>query len=184
MNRPYGAVDVSANLKGTVPKAATQKILLALADKGELVQKVYGKTTFFVANQANINSIPAEKLTALEAEHKSIDEENKLLAGEFKTLTSELAKQKTTLTDIDLDAQIAALTEEIAKTSAHLQPLRSGAPLVSSEDLAQVDADWTNWRVEWVRRKKIFSTYVDSQDCFNSSRFLPVRFFNCYCSGN
>lgn len=47
-----------------------------------------GKTTFFVANQANINSIPAEKLTALEAEHKSIDEENKLLAGEFKTLTS------------------------------------------------------------------------------------------------
>jgi Tat binding protein 1(TBP-1)-interacting protein (TBPIP). len=43
MNRPYGAVDVSANLKGAVPKAATQKILLALADKGELVQKVYGE---------------------------------------------------------------------------------------------------------------------------------------------
>jgi hypothetical protein len=43
MNRQYGAVDISANLKGTVPKAATQKILLALADKGELVQKVYGQ---------------------------------------------------------------------------------------------------------------------------------------------
>jgi len=42
MNRPYGAVDVAANLKGAVPKAATQKILVALAEKGELVQKTYG----------------------------------------------------------------------------------------------------------------------------------------------
>jgi 26S proteasome regulatory subunit, ATPase 3, interacting protein len=42
MNRPYGAVDVAANLKGAVPKTATQKILTALAEKGELVQKTYG----------------------------------------------------------------------------------------------------------------------------------------------
>lgn len=43
MNRPFGAVDVSANLKGAVPKTATQKILLALAEKGEVTQKVYGE---------------------------------------------------------------------------------------------------------------------------------------------
>ncbi len=42
MNRPYGAVDVAANLKGAVPKAATQKILVNLAEKGALVQKTYG----------------------------------------------------------------------------------------------------------------------------------------------
>jgi hypothetical protein len=42
MNRPFGAVDVSANLKGAVPKTATQKILIALAEKGEVVQKTYG----------------------------------------------------------------------------------------------------------------------------------------------
>lgn len=42
MNRPFGAVDVSANLKGAVPKPATQKILVALAEKGEVVQKTYG----------------------------------------------------------------------------------------------------------------------------------------------
>lgn len=43
MNRPFGAVDVSANLKGAVPKTATQKILLALADKGAVKQKAYGQ---------------------------------------------------------------------------------------------------------------------------------------------
>ena len=42
MNRPYGAVDVSANLKGAVAKSAVQKMLVALAEKGELVQKTYG----------------------------------------------------------------------------------------------------------------------------------------------
>jgi 26S proteasome regulatory subunit (ATPase 3-interacting protein) len=42
MNRPFGAVDVAANLKGAVPKATTQKILVALAEKGELTQKAYG----------------------------------------------------------------------------------------------------------------------------------------------
>lgn len=42
MNRPFGAVDVAANMKGAVPKAATQKILVALAEKGELTQKLYG----------------------------------------------------------------------------------------------------------------------------------------------
>ena len=42
MNRPFGAVDVAANLKGAVPKTATQKIMVTLAEKGELVQKTYG----------------------------------------------------------------------------------------------------------------------------------------------
>ena len=45
MNRPFGAVDVSANLKGSVPKAAAQKILVALAERGELAQKTCGQYT-------------------------------------------------------------------------------------------------------------------------------------------
>ncbi|KAJ6558472.1 TBPIP-domain-containing protein [Mycena vulgaris] len=159
MNRPYGAVDVSANLKGAVPKTAVQKVLVSLAERGLLVQKTYGKTSFFVANQANIEAIPAERFTALEEEYKAIDEENKLLGAELKTLSSELGRLKATPTDTQLDAQITELAEAIKKTDAQLQPLRSGAPLISAEDLEQVDADWAKWRAEWVRRKKIFNEY-------------------------
>ncbi|TFK44460.1 TBPIP-domain-containing protein [Crucibulum laeve] len=159
MNRPYGAVDVAANLKGAVPKTATQKILVALAEKGELVQKTYGKTTFFVANQANMESIPGEKITAIESEIKSIEEENKLLAVEIKSSAAELAKVKTTPTNIDLQNQIEQTEAAIAEMTARLEPLRSGAPPISAEDLAQVNADWTKWRAEWVRRKKIFTTF-------------------------
>lgn len=54
MNRPFGAVDVSANLKGAVPKTATQKILVALAEKGELVQKTYGVCYSFRAYMRSV----------------------------------------------------------------------------------------------------------------------------------
>lgn len=42
MNRPFGAVDISANLKGAVQKATTAKILVLLAEKGAIMQKTYG----------------------------------------------------------------------------------------------------------------------------------------------
>lgn len=59
MNRPFGAggdsprrirtsltlvylADVSANIKGVVSKAMTQKILTAAAERGEITQKTYG----------------------------------------------------------------------------------------------------------------------------------------------
>ncbi|KAJ7209649.1 TBPIP-domain-containing protein, partial [Mycena pura] len=159
MNRPYGAVDVAANLKGAVPKTAVQKILVALAEKGELVQKAYGKTSFFVANQANIQIIPAEDLAALEEEFKLLEEENKSGGAAVKCLNAELGKLKATPTDEQLDLQVSELTQAIRKADAQLEPLRSGAPLISEADLEMVDADWLRWRAEWVRRKKIFNDF-------------------------
>ncbi|KIK68955.1 hypothetical protein GYMLUDRAFT_213799, partial [Collybiopsis luxurians FD-317 M1] len=159
MNRPDGAVDVAANLKGAVPKAATQKILVALAEKGELIQKTYGKTTFFVVNQAKIDTLAPEQISLLEEEFKKLDEENKTLSAQIKVATAELAKIKNTPSNSGLSEQIASVEEEIAKRSTSLQPLRTGAPPMSAEQIAQIEAEWSKWRDEWVRRKKIFNTF-------------------------
>ncbi|KAJ3749290.1 TBPIP-domain-containing protein [Lentinula detonsa] len=158
MNRPYGAVDVAANLKGAVPKAATQKILVALAEKGELVQKNYSKTTFFVANQAKIDTLSPEKISTLEEEYKKSDEENKGLALQIKSATAELSRIKNLPSDSELNEQLTSLEDAIAKRISLLQPLRSGAPPISAEEVAPIDADWLKWREEWVRRKKIFNS--------------------------
>ncbi|KAJ3994144.1 TBPIP-domain-containing protein [Lentinula boryana] len=158
MNRPYGAVDVAANLKGAVPKAATQKILVALAEKGELVQKNYSKTTFFVANQAKIDTLSPEKISALEEEYKKSDEENKGLALQIKSAATELSRIKNLPSDSELNEQLTSLEDAIAKRISLLQPLRSGAPPISAEEVAQIDADWLKWREEWIRRKKIFNS--------------------------
>ncbi|KAF8971073.1 TBPIP-domain-containing protein [Flammula alnicola] len=159
MNRPYGAVDVAANLKGAVPKTATQKILVALAEKGELVQKTYGKTTFFVYNQEKIDCLPNEKIADLNTELLKLEDENKLLAAEVKTYSTELSKIKATPTDGEIDNQIASVQAAIAQTTKSLQPLRSGAPPISAQQLEQIYADWTKWRAQWIRRRKVFMTF-------------------------
>ncbi|THH29472.1 hypothetical protein EUX98_g4715 [Antrodiella citrinella] len=159
MNRPFGAVDVAANLKGAVPKTAAQKILVSLAEKGKITQKLYGKTTFFVATQANLEDVPAEKLAALEAEHKEAEEANKVLQAEVRAATAELAKIKSTPTDTELASQLEDAAATVKKTITRLEPLRSGAPPISPEELAQLDAEWTKYRNDWVRRRKIFNTF-------------------------
>ncbi|KAH9051926.1 TBPIP-domain-containing protein [Lactarius vividus] len=159
INRPYGAVDVSANLKGTVPKPATQKILLALAEKGEVTQKTYGKATLFVANQNTVDALPEHAIKALADETDALVESNKALTAEIKTASAELAKIRLAPTDAELAAQIAQAESKIAKLRAHIEPLRDGTPLVSTAELDTLDADWSRWHAEWVRRRKVFYNF-------------------------
>ncbi|KAF4620329.1 hypothetical protein D9613_000353 [Agrocybe pediades] len=160
MNRPYGAVDVAANLKGAIPKTAVQKILAALAEKGELVQKIYGagKTTFFVYNQSKIDCLPNERIADLNAELAKVEDENQALSAEAKSYLAELVKVKATPTDHELDAQIAKVEATISHMTATLQPLRAGAPPITAEELERIYAEWAKWRPEWIRRRKIFMT--------------------------
>ena len=108
INRPYGAVDISANLKGAVPKPATQKILLALAEKGDVTQKTYGmqciayksrnpsladddaagKATLFVANQNTLDALPEPTIKALSSETDTLLESTKALTVEIKVASA------------------------------------------------------------------------------------------------
>ncbi|KAJ3733806.1 TBPIP-domain-containing protein [Lentinula guzmanii] len=160
----------------TLPKAATQKILVALAEKGSWFRKIIvrifgvitgedatynpliGKTTFFVANQAKIDTLSPEKISTLEDEYKKSDEENKGLALQIKSATAELSRIKNLPSDSELNEQLTSVEDAIAKRFSLLQPLRSGAPPISAEEVAQIDADWLKWREEWIRRKKIFNS--------------------------
>ena len=45
---------------------------------------------------------------------------------------------------------------QVAKLREQLEPLRAGTPLVSPAELDALDAEWTKWRSEWVRRRKVF----------------------------
>ena len=56
----------------------------------------------------------------------------------------------------------ASTPPQIVKLRAHLDPLRSGTPLVSSSELDTLDADWTRWRAEWIHRRKVFYKCVAS----------------------
>ena len=106
--------------------------LACVCAKGGLTSGcMLGKTTFFVANQANLEDMPAEKLKGLEAEHKAIEEANKVLATDLKAAnagarpcrciifaeqrraTEVLVRLRTTPTDAELGAQLHDVTEKV-----------------------------------------------------------------------
>lgn len=102
VNRPYGAIDITANLKGAVAKAQVQKVLQALADRGEITQKIVGKSSFFVINQANLPEMPRDQLNGLEDECRVIEGEVKDLQTQAKQLQQEFNRIKSTLGDEEL----------------------------------------------------------------------------------
>ena len=145
MNRPYGAVDVAANLKGAVPKTAVQKIMVALAEKGELTQKIYGefnantppfidtwpgKTSFFVYNQSKIDSLTNDKINEFQLELTKLEEENKILSGEVKSHTAGNVSEIETHSSTDSLTRMYSLTE-LTKIKATLTDEEIEAQIVT-----------------------------------------------------
>lgn len=96
--------DLSANLKSRVSKPQAQKTLAALHEKGEIMGKVYGKTTVYCAlqvsgavvavarregadEQSDTDSLDPEAVAELEATIKELKEEETALKEEIKTLS-------------------------------------------------------------------------------------------------
>lgn len=76
----------------------------------------------------------------------------------------------------DWDFPLTHFLQQIQKVVGRLEPLRSGSTLVSAEDLALLDKDWEKWRAEWIRRRKIFRTYVSSSHFLLLLRVLQTWF--------
>ncbi|CAE6415717.1 unnamed protein product [Rhizoctonia solani] len=155
-NRPYGSSDISANLKNAVSKAATQKILLSLAERELVTQKTYGKATYFVAPQSSTSEFAPDEVESMSADLEKTKELVKERAADVKRLNAELAKVKSSPTDDNLKHMLEETQNQIELLTRTLEPLRMGQTPISESDLAQLDADWVRWRAEWVKRKKVF----------------------------
>ncbi|KAG8906813.1 hypothetical protein FRB99_006080 [Tulasnella sp. 403] len=162
--------DVSANLKNAVSKPATQKILTALAERGAITQKTYGKTSYFVANQSECEDMSVIQLDALEAQAGILQDEIKELNAQHKQLSAEITRVRSTPRDSQLESDIANMHAEIEALETVLAPLRAGSALLSDEQVQQLDQDWTRWRTEWTSRKRVFhSAWGIATDSLNSA---------------
>jgi hypothetical protein len=65
-----------------------RSVLPRPTDTHRIYPPLPGKSTFFVYNQSKIENLPAEKLATLEAQLKDVEEENKLLTVEVKSLSA------------------------------------------------------------------------------------------------
>ncbi|KAG8890331.1 hypothetical protein FRB98_009399 [Tulasnella sp. 332] len=174
-NRPYGAADVSANIKGVVSKPATQKILALLAERGLITQKTY-----------DCDELSSEQFDALEGQIKALEEEVKDLTAKQKQLNSELKEVRSTPKDAELDASNLKMESQIEGLEKALEPLRAGAVPISEAEVLKLEQDWMKWKIEWVSRKKVFKAAwgtatesldsnegIELADQLGQSRMLP-----------
>ncbi|WVR03456.1 hypothetical protein IAU60_000447 [Kwoniella sp. DSM 27419] len=165
-NRPYANADVSANLKNRVPKAAAVKVLAALADKGLLTVKPYGKQLIYLYNQTLLEVLAPEAMSSLDDKIKGVKDNLEDKRKELKFLLHELQLKEGTLRTCDLQAQITRIATDNDTTLKALLPFRGDAgeahanPL-SAEDTKAIDEDFTKWRKEWVNRKKVYKELLD-----------------------
>ncbi|KAL1404986.1 hypothetical protein Q8F55_008603 [Vanrija albida] len=158
VNRPYASTDVSTNLKNKVTKPEAQKALLALADKGQLTMKLYGKQSIFVYNQSRLPVLDPDAFASLDAQTKEVqgtlDERRK----ELKTVMEALPKTK------ELGRAIERIGAENTITLAALAPFRGDGEAkvdpMSAADRDVIDKGWVRWRKEWTDRKKMYKSIM------------------------
>ncbi|KAL8283962.1 hypothetical protein RQP46_005075 [Phenoliferia psychrophenolica] len=136
-NRPYGATDLSANLKNRVTKAQAAKTLALLHEKGEIMGKAYGKTSVYCALQKDVDTLGPEEMEQLESTISALRSEEKDIKDELKKLAAQkallVAQPKTT----DLSDDINAAVQRSATLASHLSSLRpSSSPSTTSPPLS------------------------------------------------
>ncbi|BEJ07117.1 hypothetical protein CcaverHIS641_0403860 [Cutaneotrichosporon cavernicola] len=168
VNRPYASTDVSANLKNRVTKTEAQKALNALAEKGSLTLKPYGKQTIFVYNQSQLSVLDPEEMIQLDNQLKKVKSALDERRKELKLLQSEIASleaQPKTKELSDAISEVAAGNELIFTALKAFREESAAAPM-SPKDTAKIDADWDRWRKEWTSRKKVYrDLYGMLTDC-------------------
>ncbi|EPS26577.1 hypothetical protein PDE_01514 [Penicillium oxalicum 114-2] len=158
-NRPYSAIEVSANLHNKVTKAQATKVLKELHQKGEIEGRTAGKQTVYHALQESSDDASPELLAAL-------GQEIATLQDELSTIKAAERKARTTLAALETRPRLSTLREEIVQLAAERDELRARVelkrsgevddqPQISPEARAQLERDWTQWQRHVIVRRRI-----------------------------
>uniref|UniRef100_A0A0K3C8D6 BY PROTMAP: gi/472588405/gb/EMS25877.1/ Tat binding protein 1-interacting protein [Rhodosporidium toruloides NP11] gi/647396196/emb/CDR38220.1/ RHTO0S03e06128g1_1 [Rhodosporidium toruloides] n=1 Tax=Rhodotorula toruloides TaxID=5286 RepID=A0A0K3C8D6_RHOTO len=163
-NRPYGATDISANLKNRVSKPQTQKALASLFEKGEIGAKTFGKTTVYCPLQKDEDpNEAADGGENLDAQIKALREEEEKLKEEVKVLAVRKAEALKTPRNSDLSGLVASLEAKCASLTQAIAARRAAASSASSNPsatlsasaLSALSAQYTSLLTLALKRRKI-----------------------------
>ncbi|EUC35256.1 hypothetical protein COCCADRAFT_91306 [Bipolaris zeicola 26-R-13] len=142
-NRPYSAIDVSANLHNKVTKASAAKILKDLHEQKLIEGRTAGKQIVYHALQDATDTCTTEQLATLDAEIANLRTQTAALNATAKTLRYTLASVTSTLSTADLIADVDLLEKEKAEIEETLDGLRKGkARIVTPAERQAIEQAW------------------------------------------
>ncbi|GAA5843119.1 hypothetical protein JCM11251_003936 [Rhodosporidiobolus azoricus] len=142
-NRPYGATDISANLKNRVSNPQAKKALAALLEKGEIMGKVYGKTTVYCALQEGDADLSTEDLASIDEQNVTLVAEEQKLKEELKVLAVRKAEAMKTLRTSEMSKAVQESEAKIPTLTATLTARRAAVSSSSSSGVDGLTADST-----------------------------------------
>ncbi|KAI2475705.1 Tat binding protein 1-interacting [Pyrenophora tritici-repentis] len=145
-NRPYSAIDVSANLHNKVTKAAAAKILKDLHEQKLIEGRAAGKQIVYHALQNAAEACTTSELAALDTTILDLRTRTTALLATAKALRSTLSSLNSTLSTADLVTHVHALEQEKTQLETRLDALRKGkAKKISREEREGVEMEWKKW---------------------------------------
>ncbi|KAF2827333.1 Tat binding protein 1-interacting [Ophiobolus disseminans] len=181
-NRPYSAIDVSANLHNKVTKTAAAKVLKDLHEQkkihgcpaanrlprhpGTLLFHPKAQQTLTLIQDPTLTCTP-EQLAALDTTTTSLRNQTIQLIATAKILRSTLSSLNSELSTADLVASVAGLESEKAEILSRLESLKQGkAKKVTKEQREQVEREWKKAGSVARKREKV------ARECW---RFIEDR---------
>lgn len=158
-NRPFNVQGVADMLATQgVKKGMADKALAALAEQGKVVCKEFGKTKLYIPQQEGLAALSAEEAAAQAADNARIRKECNAEEAAVAGLRKGVAEAQAMPTVEGMRARLDALREQRAAADAKLSALRSGAVLVSAEDVAAAEKDFGAALGWWSKFKGAFSS--------------------------
>ncbi|KAL5121036.1 hypothetical protein ACEQ8H_000885 [Pleosporales sp. CAS-2024a] len=160
-NRPYSAIDVSANLHNKVTKAAAAKVLKDLHEQRQIEGRPAGKQI------DPSDGCTPEYLASLDSRTTDLRTQTAQLTAIAKTLRANLASLNSSLSTADLIANVQALEAEKAEITKRLESLKEGkAKKVTKEQREEVEQEWKRVCAVAKRREKVSKDmwgYIEDQ---------------------
>ncbi|KAL2836677.1 Tat binding protein 1-interacting protein-domain-containing protein [Aspergillus pseudoustus] len=146
-NRPYSAIDISANLHNKVTKTYAVKALRELHQKNEIECRVAGKQTVYHATQEEPDEISANAVAAMGEEIQTLQEQLPGLKEDEKKIQAELSSLNAVPLLSELRAEIQKLEEEKEFLSAKLADVHGDSEVnVSPLEMEAARKDWKYWQ--------------------------------------
>lgn len=146
---------VDALQKHNVKKAAVERSLAMLVEKGKVSKKEYGKAKIFIVRQDKIDMPDDDDMVKLDAEIKTLTSHLTDAAARTEKMQGELVLLNKEYTLEEARKRNEELTNELDKKEEKREALGDGSELVSKDDKLKMDHTYYNVRSLWKKYKRI-----------------------------
>ena len=163
-NKPLSAqVVVDALAKSGMTLTRAKASLSKLQNNGEIVGKLYGKTSYYLCKQDTADAPSDAEVAADESRIKQKKQQLENALQEQKELRKELQRAEQAKTSDQIKAEMVQLQQENAMLENKLREAKSSsAAEVTKEDFATQHALATNRTKHWKVRKRCVNELVGS----------------------